>query len=170
MNTQWQFRNIPVLRYEAAYGDRIVRCFVERPGSMHALLEKAVAAHGDSDAVVCGDTRWNYRQLDAEVARIAAGLAAQGVTAGERVVLFMGNRPAFVAVLFAVLRLGAIAVPIGEREQKPGLAYMLQQCCACAIVFDAARAGHRRRSGAAPAHRRCRHHRRRVAARGVGPR
>jgi O-succinylbenzoic acid--CoA ligase len=138
MNAHWPSRDIPALRHEAAYGDRIVRCFVERPGSMHALLEEAVAAHGDSDAVVCGDTRWNYRRLDAEVARIAAGLAAQGVQAGERVVLFMGNRPEFVAVLFAVQRLGAIAVPIGEREQKPGLAYMLQQCGACAIVFDAA--------------------------------
>ena len=64
MNTHWQSRNMPALRHEAAYGDRIVRCFVERPGSMHALLEHAVAAHGQSDAVVCGDTRWSYRQLD----------------------------------------------------------------------------------------------------------
>jgi len=134
----WNPDQTPTMRVEAIYGDRTVRCFTERPQSMHSLLERAVATHGDSDAVVCGALRWSYRQLDAEVARIAAGLAAQGVTAGERVALFMGNQPAFVAVLFALQRLGAIAVPIGEREQKPGLAYMLAQCSACAIVFDAA--------------------------------
>lgn len=134
----WHPDHTPAMRLEAAYGDRTVRCFIERPQSMHSLLERAVAAHGDSDAVVCGALHWSYRELDAEVARIAAGLAAQGVAAGERVALFMGNQPAFVAMLFALQRLGAIAVPIGEREQKPGLAYMLAQCSACAIVFDAA--------------------------------
>ena len=134
----WHPEHTPAMRVEAVYGDRAVRCFIERPESMHSLLERAVAVHGDSDAVVCSALHWSYRELDAEVARIAAGLAAQGVAAGERVALFMGNQPAFIAVLFALQRLGAIAVPIGEREQKPGLAYMLAQCSACAIVFDAA--------------------------------
>lgn len=134
--TTWHGVELPAMREEAVYGDRVVRCFAERPASVHALLERAVAAHPDQDAVVHNGQRWNYRALDAEVARIAGGLTAHGVQAGERVVLFMGNRPEFMSVLFAVQRLGAIAVPIGEREQRPGLAYMLQQCGACAIVFD----------------------------------
>ena len=136
--TRWHTTEMPAMREEAVYGDRVVRCFVERPPSLHALLERAVARYPDQDAVVHNGQRWSYRQLDAEVARIAGGLAAHGVQAGERVVLFMGNRPEFMSVLFAVQRLGAIAVPIGEREQRPGLAYMLQQCGACAIVFDEA--------------------------------
>jgi long-chain acyl-CoA synthetase len=134
--TQWHATALPALRHEAVYGDRVVRCFAERPASLHALLQNAVAQHAGSDAVVCGGTRWSYAALDAEVARIAAGLAAAGVARGERVLMFMGNRPEFVSVLFAIARLGAIAVPVGEREQMPGLAYMLQQCGACAIVFD----------------------------------
>ncbi|KQP49427.1 class I adenylate-forming enzyme family protein [Pseudorhodoferax sp. Leaf274] len=134
--TRWHTTELPAMREEAVYGDRVVRCFAERPPSMHALLERAVAQYPGQDAVVHNGQRWSYRALDAEVARIAGGLAALGVQAGERVVLFMGNRPEFMAVLFAVQRLGAIAVPIGEREQRPGLAYMLQQCGACAIVFD----------------------------------
>ncbi len=136
--TRWHTTELPAMREEAVYGDRVVRCFVERPHSMHALLERAVARCPDQDAVVHNGQRWSYRDLDADVARIAGGLAAHGVQPGERVVLFLGNRPEFVSVLFAVQRLGAIAVPIGEREQRPGLAYMLQQCGACAIVFDAA--------------------------------
>ncbi len=134
--TRWHATELPPMRREAVYGDRIVQCFAQRPASLHALLAQAMARNPDGDAVVCGDTRWSYRALDAEVARIAAGLAAAGVAPGERVLMLMGNRPEFVSVLFAIARLGAIAVPVGEREQMPGLAYMLQQCGACAIVFD----------------------------------
>jgi O-succinylbenzoic acid--CoA ligase len=129
---------LPAMRREAAYGDRVVRCFAERPPSLHALLERAARMHPEADAVVCGEVRWTYARLDSEVARLAGGFAARGVAAGDRVVLFMGNRPAFVAVLFALQRLGAIAVPVGEREQRPGLAYVLRQCDARAIVVDAA--------------------------------
>ena len=52
-----------------------------------------------------------------QVGRIAAGLRGpRNVAAGDRVALFISNRPEFVWVLFAVQRLGAIAVPIGVRE------------------------------------------------------
>ena len=133
----WLGYPVPAMRHEALHGDRVVRCFAGRPPSFHALLERAVAQRATSDALVFEGRRWSYAQADAEVARIAAGLAARGVAAGERVVLFIDNRPEFVFVLFAVQRLGAIAVPIGVREQRPGLAYMLNQCTARAIVFDA---------------------------------
>ena len=50
--------------------------------------------------------------------------------------MLLGNRPEFLFVLLAVQRLGAIAVPVGMREQRPGLAYIARQCGAKAIVFD----------------------------------
>ena len=63
-------------------------------------------------------------------------LAALGVGAGDRVILFLSNRPEFLFVLLAVQRLGAIAVPVGVREQRPGVAYVAKQSGAKAIVFD----------------------------------
>ena len=72
--------------------------------------------------------------------------------------MFIDNRPEFISVLLALQRLGAIAVPVGVREQRPGLAYIAQQCGAAAIVVDAALADRLpdapRRARAAPAHRR----------------
>jgi long-chain acyl-CoA synthetase len=56
---------------------------------------------------------------------------------GDRVALLLGNGSAVPVVLFAALRLGAIAVPIGIREQTPGLAYMLGHCGAKVLVHDA---------------------------------
>ena len=133
----WQGYPVPVTRVEAPYPDRLVRAFAQRPARVHAMLAHAVRERGAHEALVCEDRRWTYAELDAQASRIATGLAARGVAAGDRVAMFMANRAEFVFVLFAVQRLGAIAVPIGVREARAGLAYMLNQCTAKAIVFDA---------------------------------
>ena len=128
--------DLPARRHEAAGADRIVRCFVERPPSLYAMFERSLHRRGDAGMLVCEGRRWNWREAAAEVERHAAALHAGGVARGDRVALFMGNRPEFVWTLLALARLGAIAVPIGIREQRPGLAYMLGQCGARGIVFD----------------------------------
>jgi len=137
MKEHWSDSPVPAMRYEALYGDRLVRCFGDRPASFYAMFADSVVARSSQDAVVCEGRRWSYSQTDTEAARIAAGLAARGVVCGERVLLFIGNRPEFVFVLLALQRLGAIAVPVGVREQRPGLAYIANQCGAHSIVFDA---------------------------------
>ena len=50
--------------------------------------------------------------------------------------MFISNRPEFITVLFALQKLGVITVPVGTREQGPGLAYIVNQCGAVGIVFD----------------------------------
>ena len=102
------------------------------------MFERSCAAVPTQDALVCEGRRWSYAQCAAEAERIAGGLAAKGVRAGRRVLMFIDNRPEFVFVLLALHRLGAIAVPFCVREQRPGLAYIARQSGAVAIVFDAA--------------------------------
>jgi long-chain acyl-CoA synthetase len=132
----WRDRPVPAMRSESLYGDRVVRCFVGRPLSVIAMFEQARALRPESDAVVCDGRHWTYAQAGAEAGRFAAGFAARGVAAGDRVLMLLGNRPEFVFALLALQRLGAIAVPVGIREQRPGLAYIVVQCEAKAIVFD----------------------------------
>ena len=127
----------PAMRQEAHYGDRVVACFAERPASLHQMLEEALRRNPDGDALVGGDERLTYRQLMAQSERVAAGFAARGVKAGDRVALLLGNRIEFVLALFAATRLGAITVPISVREQTPGLAYMLDHCAAVLLVHEA---------------------------------
>ena len=134
--SHWRDLQVPRIRAEALYGDRVVRCFAERPAGLAAMFARSRAARPDADAVVADGARWSYAQADAEAARIAAGFAALGVAARDRVVLLLGNRPEFVFVLLALQRLGAIAVPVGIREQRPGVAYVARQCDAKAIVFE----------------------------------
>ncbi len=127
---------VPVIRAERHYGDRVMRCFVVRPKSMPALLAAAVATNPGAEAIVCEEERLSYQGFDAIVNRWAAALAELGVKRGERVALLLGNGIAFPAVLFAVLRLGAIAVPISVREQAAPLAYILSNCRAMVLVYD----------------------------------
>jgi long-chain acyl-CoA synthetase len=134
--TLWRDHAVPAMRHEALYRDRIARCFVERPSGLYAMFEHARAARPDHEAIVFEGKRWSYAQLGAGSERIAAGLAARGVGAGDRVVMLLSNRAEFVFVLLGVQRLGAIAVPVGVREQRPGVSYVARQCEANAIVFD----------------------------------
>jgi len=137
MTINWQQHiDLPPMRTETHFDHRELTCFVDRPQSMYSMLTHAVSKFADREAVACGEQRWTYAQLNDEVDRLAAGFSALGLRAGERVVMFIGNRPEFVSVLFALQKIGAIAVPVGTREQGPGLAFILQQCGAAAIVLD----------------------------------
>ena len=127
---------VPAMRYERHYHDRVVRCFAERPRNAYDLLANAVARHPEGEAIVTGPERLTYRVYEEIVARCAAGLAAAGVGKGDRVGMVMCNGTAFSVVMFAALRLGAIAVPISTREQADGLGYMLNQCGAKVLVHD----------------------------------
>lgn len=127
----------PATRLEAHYGDRVVRCFVERPESLHAMLSDAAQRHPGGDAIVCGEQRMSWRDLADVSARLAAGLAQRGIGAGDRVAMLLGNCTEFVITLFAIARLGAIAVPLSTREQTPGLAYMINDCSAALLVHEA---------------------------------
>ena len=128
---------VPAMRYERHYSDRVVRCFVERPHNAYDLLREAAARNGEGDAIICGSEHLTYRQFDAAVAQCAAGLQASGIAKGDRVAMLLGNGIPFPIVMFAALRLGAIAVPISVREQTQGLAYMLAHSGAKLLVYDA---------------------------------
>lgn len=126
---------LPAMRSEEHFG-RSVRCFAERPPSLHAMFRRAVDLDPAREAISFDGRRWTYAQAAAEVDRIAQGFAARGLQQGQRVVLFISNRPEFVFVFFALQKLGAIAVPVGIREQAPGVAFIANQCGATGIVFD----------------------------------
>ena len=126
----------PATRQEAHFGDRVLICFAERPRDLHGLLVDAVARNPHGEALVCDDNRMQYRDLLETSGRLATGLAFNGVQCGDRVAMLLGNRNEFVVLLFALARLGAVAVPLSIREQTPGLAYMLNHCGAVMVVHE----------------------------------
>ena len=65
-------------RRELLFGTRLVPCYSERPATIDAMLRAAVARRPDGEALVDGERRYSYGQLDALVTRAAAALLAQG--------------------------------------------------------------------------------------------
>ena len=127
----------PPVREEVHFGSRRVRCFAERPHSLDQMLREAVSRNGDGEALVCGETRLTYAELDAEVDRIAANLHRAGLGKGDRIALVLANCAEFLTALMAASRLGAIVVPINVREQTPELTYILNHCGARMLVHGA---------------------------------
>jgi acyl-CoA synthetase (AMP-forming)/AMP-acid ligase II len=125
-----------MFRYEAHFGDRVVRCLAQRPRSFYEVFAEAVARNGDGEALVCGEERLTWKALDERVGRVAQGLSRRKIRPGDRVALLLGNRIEFVVALFAAARLGAIAVPLNIREQKPELAYVLEHCGAQMVIHE----------------------------------
>ena len=105
------------------------------------LSTRAVAARPSAEAIIVGDLRLSYSALDERANRAAAGLAERGVAAGDRVGMLLSNRVEFVTTLLAILRLGAIAVPMGTRLQTPEVAYILQHSGAKVLVHDSELSG-----------------------------
>lgn len=123
-------------RLESHFGDRVVRCFANRPGSVHAMLTETVARRGRQEALVCGSSRLSWEELHDAAMRIGAGLRKRGVRQGDRVVLLLGNRNEFVIAALGTIAIGAIIVPVSTREKTPGLTYLFNHCGATAVIHD----------------------------------
>jgi long-chain acyl-CoA synthetase len=80
--------------------------------SLAANLARASAEHPHAAAIKLDDLQITYAQLDELSARAAQLLAGRGVGAGDRVGLMLPNVPQFSVAYHAILRLGAIVVPM----------------------------------------------------------
>lgn len=127
----------PPLRYESHYGDRVVLCFSDRPASVDHILREAVDSKPDNVAIIDGVRRFTYLEFDQEVNKIAMGLAAHGLGLGDRVAILLNNSAEFAFIFFAIMRIGAVAVPLSTREQKPELGFALGNCGAKMIIYEA---------------------------------
>lgn len=123
---------------ETRYDGREVRCYAERPATLATLFCELVARFPERDAVIAGEVRLSFAELDGRVARIAGGLAAVGVGPGDRVALLLDNGWEFVASLLACNRLGAICVPIGIRQRRAELEFLLTDSGATVLIHEAA--------------------------------
>jgi long-chain acyl-CoA synthetase len=77
---------------------------------------------GAKTALLCGDVKISWSELDAYVAGFAGYLSNQGVKAGDRVALLLPNGGEFVVAFLAILKLGATAAPLNPLVKDEELA------------------------------------------------
>ncbi len=107
---------------------------VWEPRTLHAVLDDTVRATPDRPFVITDDRSWSYAEIAAWSKRLAAGLVALGVAPGEKVALVLANYPEFVAIRYAISRIGAVCVPINILNRCDELRYLLDQSDSVLLV------------------------------------
>ena len=92
--------------------------------SLSPLLSQAAAQTPTAAALFWQDKTWTFAELQTDVDRFATGLAARGVGYGDRVAVWADNAPELIALLHAVLQLGAIWLPLHPRATPQEVAAM----------------------------------------------
>ena len=101
-----------------------------------AWLTDRAASEPDLPALKQGDVVLTYAALDATAARCAGLLAERGVRAGDRVAMTMPNVVYFPVVYYAILRLGAVVVPMNPLLKSGEIAFTWNDSGArVAVVF-----------------------------------
>ncbi len=101
------------------------------------LLDHQATLTPDRPAVVMRPHALTYGQLHAMACRIASGLRALGLGPGDHIALSCPNTPHFPAVYYAILKLGAVVVPLNVLLKPREIAYHLKDSDAKALlVFE----------------------------------
>ncbi len=99
-------------------------------------LRRAAAVHGERPALVDGDHRWRWSELEAVVARFAGELAGLGVGRGDHVVIHRAKSAASIVSVYATQWLGAVAVPVDAMAPAGFVDGVIESCHPKVIVID----------------------------------
>lgn len=98
------------------------------------LLSRNSRKYPTRQAVITDGDEMTYRELNEKVNQLANSLKMRGIGVGDKVMLFMPNTAEFVISYFAVLRLGAIIVPVNAKLSADELTYIVHHSDARAIL------------------------------------
>jgi acyl-CoA synthetase (AMP-forming)/AMP-acid ligase II len=109
------------------------------PGGVDAarLFTTAARRFAPRVAIIDDEGSVTYRTLLERTGRLAVALATRGVQAGDRVVMVLPNGARFVETWWAIVRLGAVVVPVNARASADELAFIVRDTEASAIIIDA---------------------------------
>ncbi|MGI8612955.1 MAG: long-chain-fatty-acid--CoA ligase [Nocardioidaceae bacterium] len=102
--------------------------------NLSTLLEDSARTVPDREAVVLGETRLTYAQVNGAANTVANLLVERGVRPGEKVALSCPNLPAFPIVYYGILKAGAVVVPLNVLLKAREVAYHLEDSDAVAYI------------------------------------
>ncbi|WP_225007114.1 fatty acyl-CoA synthetase [Novosphingobium percolationis] len=108
-----------------------------RSQSLSGMLRRVAERHASRTAIICGDVSWTYAEFVAEIDRLASGLRALGIVAGDRVAILARNSHAFIALRFAIARADAVLVPINFMLNAEDVRFILDHAGARVLFADA---------------------------------
>ncbi len=100
------------------------------------LLDRAIVDAPDTDWVITDTASWTFSAAAHHIERLAAGLHDAGVRQGDRVLVVARNEPRYLFVWFALMRIGAIQVPLNPTSSESELEGFVRQVRPRLIVTD----------------------------------
>jgi O-succinylbenzoic acid--CoA ligase len=107
---------------------------------MPAWLRQRASLTPDRLGLITAEERLTFAELDWDVDYVAANLVALGVRPGDLVALLAGNGGAFVKLVHAVARVGAILMPLNVRLAPDEVVWQLRDAGAHFLLHDEASA------------------------------
>ncbi|MFD0440298.1 acyl-CoA synthetase [Streptomyces chartreusis] len=114
----------------------------KRAVNLAELMTQTARRLPDEPAVIHGETRWTWRDLDRRTDALAAALRERGVRRGDCVMLHSPNHPEFVQAMFAVWRAGAVLAPTNSRLTPGDVATIAGVCRPVALICHSAATEH----------------------------
>ncbi|PRX97393.1 long-chain-fatty-acid--CoA ligase [Allonocardiopsis opalescens] len=93
--------------------------------NLSVVLEDSARTAPGRTAIVCGDARLSYAEVEAAARRMAGLLRARGLVPGDKVALVCPNLPLFPIAYFGILKAGCVVVPLNPLLKRDELAYHL---------------------------------------------
>src|SRR6185295_12605777 len=103
--------------------------------TLGSLPARAARRWGSREALCFKGQRLTFADLAAGVDRAAKGLIALGIRPGDKVALWLLNRPEWIEAAFAVMKIGAVLVPINTRLRTEDVAYIAHQSDSTALIL-----------------------------------
>jgi amino acid adenylation domain-containing protein len=101
------------------------------------FLENSAELRPDKVALICGNQRYTYAEIDKMANRMAHALRDHGVGRGDRVILYLPNSVELAAAIFATLKAEGVLVVIETTTKPNKLLHIIENCRAKAIVLPA---------------------------------
>jgi long-chain acyl-CoA synthetase len=102
--------------------------------SVYKFLEDSAANYPEQVACVYLEEQITYPQLKLQVDKLATALANLGVKKGDKVATILPNCPQFIISDYAIMRLGAVHVPISILHKAPDLLYEIGESGAKTVI------------------------------------
>ncbi len=99
------------------------------------VLSQRAFISPDRVAMISGEKRITYRRLNQRANQMANALIGLGVSSGDRVGILMHNCNEFIETYFAVVKIGAVLVPLNIRLAPNELDYILNDCRVSVFLF-----------------------------------
>jgi fatty-acyl-CoA synthase len=106
-----------------------------RDATVASLLDAMAARYPDGEALVLDDERLTFSEFRRRADVLARGLRALGIGAGDKVAIWLPNRPSWFVAQQACARLGSVVVALNPRYRSHELAYILAQSDSAALVL-----------------------------------